>query len=311
MRPEAVLRLTELDYTPTRPSASRHCCNAPGASSSTAGAAAARPSRYDILRRRPSRRLTTRGATTEIVSAAGIERSDRDPLDLLRERLGPRVLRRRRACRSPAAPSATSLTTSAAGSSGCRASPPPTSRLPDMAVGLYDWAVVVDHHERRSWLVGAGRDERTFSMLGRAASRALHRRVPPPGEPFEVLSAVTVELRSRRLMPPPSARQGAHPARRLLSSQSHAALRGGRAGPSLVCLSQAARLNPAPFSAYLGFPHGAVLSSSPERFLRVRDEPRRDEADQGHASALGGSRPRPCARGRAANERRRTAPRTS
>src|SRR5690606_40982930 len=35
-------------------------------------------------------------------------------------------------------------------------------RAPEMAVGLYDWACVVDHVARQAWLVGAGRDERTF-----------------------------------------------------------------------------------------------------------------------------------------------------
>jgi para-aminobenzoate synthetase component 1 len=30
-----------------------------------------------------------------------------------------------------------------------------------MAVGIYDWAVVVDHEARQSWLVTAGRDPLT------------------------------------------------------------------------------------------------------------------------------------------------------
>jgi len=40
--------------------------------------------------------------------------------------------------------------------------------MPDLAVGIYDWAVVVDHGARRTRLVGLGRDPRTIgkSWLG-------------------------------------------------------------------------------------------------------------------------------------------------
>ena len=37
--------------------------------------------------------------------------------------------------------------------------------MPDLAIGLYDWAVVIDHAARRTWLVGNGRSERTFMKL--------------------------------------------------------------------------------------------------------------------------------------------------
>ena len=43
------------------------------------------------------------------------------------------------------------------------------------------------------------------------------------------------------------------------------------------------RVNPAPYSAYLRMREGTVLSSSPERFLRVDARPHgRGQADQGH-----------------------------
>ena len=49
------------------------------------------------------------------------------------------------------------------------------------------------------------------------------------------------------------------------------------------------RRNPAPFAAYLGFGDLAVLSASPERFLRLdQDAPGRDPADQGHPAARAG-----------------------
>src|SRR5690606_9637012 len=64
---------------------------------------------------------------------------------------------------------------------------------PEMAVGIYDWACVVDHVERRAWLVGAGRDERTFDEW-----ETLIERLHPSGgasarpelPPFSATSAI-------------------------------------------------------------------------------------------------------------------------
>src|SRR5689334_24996766 len=63
-----------------------------------------------------------------------------------------------------------------------------------MAVGIYDWAVIVDHAERRTWLAGQGRDPETdlkWAALVRLFS-------DPPGErgrvPFRVTSRVTSNL---------------------------------------------------------------------------------------------------------------------
>ena len=61
-------------------------------------------------------------------------------------------------------------------------------QVPDMAVGIYDWALIVDHRERRCWLVGQGRDPRTrrgwhdwVALFGRPpAARARRPFVPSP-----------------------------------------------------------------------------------------------------------------------------------
>jgi para-aminobenzoate synthetase component 1 len=53
--------------------------------------------------------------------------------------------------------------------------------MPDMAVGLYDWAVVVDHLRERAWLVGQGRDERTFGEWPELLERVSCRSLDAPG----------------------------------------------------------------------------------------------------------------------------------
>ena len=61
--------------------------------------------------------------------------------------------------------------------------------LPEMAIGIYDWSLVVDHQERRSRLVGSNpaRLERFRRLLlgeGEANART------PPAKPYRVLGEV-------------------------------------------------------------------------------------------------------------------------
>ena len=41
--------------------------------------------------------------------------------------------------------------------------------MPDMAIGMYDWAVIVDHHRRRTWLIAADGAGPWRNRLERAA----------------------------------------------------------------------------------------------------------------------------------------------
>src|SRR6185503_20127799 len=67
-------------------------------------------------------------------------------------------------------------------------------RIPEMAIGIYDWAVVVDHAERRAWLASQGRDPET-DLRWDALVRLLSE--PPPERaraPLRIASAVASNL---------------------------------------------------------------------------------------------------------------------
>ena len=225
-------------------------------------------SRFDILAAQPYVRLVTRGPLTEIYDQ-GIELSREDPLDLLRRRL---AIDARHASGLP-------FCGGAIGYFGydlarrferLPALARDVERVPEMAIGIYDWAVVVDHLECRSFLVGQGRDPETdlkwdhlvrlFSAPAPEIRRAL----------FRVTSRVTSSMSRERY---------GRAFRRLqgyicdgdcyqvnLAQRFTAEVKGD---PWLAY--QALRLvNPAPFGAYLNTPYARVLSSSPERFLAVR-----------------------------------------
>src|SRR3954469_25488121 len=151
--------LTELPYHPDSATLFEAIADLPWAVFLDSGRHHAGQSRYDILAAQPYVRLVTRGNLTEI-DADGIELSRDDPFALLREHLACEV-------------SAAGFLPFSGGAIGYfgydlarRIERLPSiaadaERIPDMAVGIYDWCVVVDHVERRTWLAGQGREPDT------------------------------------------------------------------------------------------------------------------------------------------------------
>ncbi|MFZ5483738.1 MAG: aminodeoxychorismate synthase component I [Pseudomonadota bacterium] len=224
-----------------------------------------RSGRWDILAARPHMTLTTRAGITRVESEAGQWDSRDDPLELLRIGLGPRQ-------DSGAWPFAGGAIGYFSYDLGHRmAGLPLTDKvsdgLPEMAVGLYDWAVLVDHQERRAALVG--RD-----TLPEATWHDLVARFSQPRSvavtTWQCLAA-PVSLLDRSAYDQAFARVQAYITdgdcyQINLTQQYRARVRG-----DAWALYQALRrINPAPFSAYLNLPEGQILSSSPERFVSLR-----------------------------------------
>jgi para-aminobenzoate synthetase component 1 len=224
-------------------------------------------SRYDIITAEPYMTLVTRGTMTEVRGAQNSLSPD-DPLLLLR-----RTLRcdTQLACDLP-------FTGGALGyfsyDLARRFERLPSvaaddMQMPEMAVGIYDWAVVVDHHERRSWLVGQGRDPATqaqwperiarFSALPAERARAPFRITAP------LVSSLSHDAYATAFRQVLNYIDAGDCYQVNLSQRFSAAATGD---PWLAY--QALRIvNPAPRAAYLNTPYGQILSSSPERFLKV------------------------------------------
>ncbi len=225
--------------------------------------------RYDIITAEPHVRLVTRGAMTE-VHAEGTELSRADPFELLRTHLAM----------DPAAAGDLPFSGGAIGYFGydlarrierLPARARDIERIPDMVLGIYDWAVVVDHSERRAWLAGQGRDpdtDRKWDALVRLFSDAPpeRRRVP-----FRVTSPVNSNFTPLGY---------SHAFNRVLDYiragdcyQVNLAQRfSARAeGDPWLAYQRLRLINPAPYSAYISTPYAQILSASPERFLSVRN----------------------------------------
>lgn len=148
-------------------------------------------------------------------------------------------------------------------------------RLPDLAFGFYDTVLIFDHRDGRAYLSSTGLPERGVA----ASERARHRRdalltrlqraataqVPPRPRPVSLQSSFT---RAAYL----------HAVQRvkeyIAAGDIFQANLSQRFSAALPCepwelYQRLRRQTPAPFAAYLALPECAVLSASPERFLRL------------------------------------------
>jgi len=143
-------------------------------------------------------------------------------------------------------------------------------QLPDMAVGLFDWIVIVDHIKKESWLIGQGNDPDTFKYWEQL-KRLLSTQKAKKYQSFKVLSNVQSNM----------TKNDYEKAFKKIKSYIHngdcyqvnlAQRFAAHAWGNPWQLYQKLRtMNPAPFSSYLHNPYVTVLSSSPERFLLVKN----------------------------------------
>lgn len=223
--------------------------------------------RFDILSARPYVTLVTRAGMTEVRERNQPMLSPADPFELLRRYLD-----------ADGQPTALPFVGGAIGYFGYdlarRLEQVPhiardVEAIPDMVVGIYDWAVIVDHQHQTSWLVSAGRDVQTDAAWDGLKARFSEPPRPAKRSPFRV-GPVTCNFTPERY------RQAFSHIQRYIRAgdcyQVNLAQRFAAdvSGDHWLGYQTLRRLNPAPYSAYLNLPGTRILSSSPERFLEVR-----------------------------------------
>ena len=226
--------------------------------------------RYDIISGRPYITLSTFAEKTIITNKSGEKKiSTEDPFSLVKDLLGneEKILPDLPFCGGAMGYFAYDL--------GRRIEQLPEIaehdvNVPDMAIGLYDWAVIVDHHQRRSWLVSHGRDEQTFQIWQELLALFQESTGKHP-----INFAITSELTSNFDKTTYSSafdkiksyiREG--DCYQVNLAQRFSVGVNGDPWDAYVRLR---KINPAPYGCFLNIPEGAVLSASPERFLKVRN----------------------------------------
>ncbi len=144
--------------------------------------------------------------------------------------------------------------------------------LPDMAVGIYDWAVISDHLEKKTLLVSCTNQqavmqklEKLHAELSEHVNSITHAKEKPPLQ----VSSLDVDIdfacyindfkRIQNYLKDGDCYQ-------INYARCYSAACQGSAWESYKLLRQN---NPVPFAAYLDFPFAQILSASPERFIKV------------------------------------------
>ncbi len=138
--------------------------------------------------------------------------------------------------------------------------------IAEMEVGIYTWAVIVDHQLRQSWLVGHEIAEHSWQALIEQFSELTPE---PVTDPFRVTEKPWSNMDKKCYQ------QAFNKIKYYLEEgdcyQVNLAQRfcSPCSGNPWTAYKVLRKVNAAPFSAYLNFPAVQVLSSSPERFLKV------------------------------------------
>lgn len=224
--------------------------------------------RYDIITAQPFIQLKTAGDSTEINRADGdTEHSNACPFALLRRELK----------QYPASRSDYPFTGGAAGyfgyDLGRRIETLPSrahdrEQIPEMLIGIYDWALINDHQQQTTTLVSFAHHHATRALWPELLAR-LQAPVTMTDSRFHVSGELLANLDA------PAYQQAFEKIQSYIHEgdcyQVNLAKRFEIAaeGDPFVAYQQLRQINAAPFSAYFQTPAATILSASPERLLSV------------------------------------------
>lgn len=259
----------ELPYSPDSSGLFARIAHLPWAVYLDSGKPGSQYGRYDIMAARPFVQITTNGDKTDIWKKGEKQESTDDPFALLNQQLAEYSGLEfelpfeggaigywgydlaRRVERLPSQAEA-------------------VEDIPEMVIGFYDWAVVVDHRAHRCWLVSHLRDSATSEQW-----QDLCGLFEQPNSELDVVDDFRVTSDVISNMSGPVYEEAFNKIKRYIQEgdcyQVNLAQRfSARAeGDGWAAYKALRRISPAPFMAYMRLPGTEILSASPERFLQV------------------------------------------
>lgn len=229
---------------------------------------------YDILVAKPFITFTTNGQQTEVVSQGNKQISLEDPFKLVNEALA----------QFHAEQSAWPFTGGAVGYFGydlarrvekLENTAADDGLMPQMQIGIFDWALIVDHRAKTAHLVSNGFDTQThqdWPTLCALFDNVSHHQSESDTEQqsgFEITSAVHSNMdRAAYAEAFNAIKRYIHEGdcyQVNLAQRFSATARGN----AWAFYEKLRVISPAPFMAYMNLGHIQIISGSPERFLQV------------------------------------------
>lgn len=156
--------------------------------------------------------------------------------------------------------------------------------FPDLHLGLYLWAIVLDHHVKACWLVAqpSAPSKTLDEICTQLTNPITHANQPPP---FELLAPFESNISKEHYC---SALKSIH--NYILAGDCYQINYAQRfsapfSGDPWLAYKGLRETAPTPFSAYIELKDGAILSFSPERFLKLEER-------QVSTKPIKGTRPR-------------------
>jgi len=143
-------------------------------------------------------------------------------------------------------------------------------RLPVMAVGIYDWALVLDHQEHTARLVSHLRYPETVALLPQILQRLQAPSTQHP-DSFSVQGKIRCNFTRESYSEAFARIQGYLQAGDCYQVNLAQRFSADATGDALGAYLKLRKLSPAPYSAYLNFPQVQILCASPERFISVNN----------------------------------------
>ncbi len=242
-------------------------------------------SRYDIAVADPFITLTTVGENTLITQNDTSQLSHDDPFLLL-----DNLLKRYPVSQQSDLPFCGGAVGYFGYDLGRRIEPLPThsidaEKIPDMMFGLYDWAIITDHVLQRCFLVSYGLTTKTQQQWQALVSALSNPSPSPSASSFRVSGPLKENFDAERYTQAFNKIQ--HYIREGDCYQVNLAKRFATpaSGDPWLVYQHLRQRNAAPYSCFFSSPYVSILSSSPERLLKVKNK-------QIETKPIKGTRPR-------------------
>lgn len=235
--------------------------------------------RYDIFSANPKTKLITHLPITEVITQNSSTILDDNPLEILKQ-----LLKKRRQPDLPKPFSSGALGYFSYDLAWSIEQLPhhqsKSLNLPDMAIGLYDWAIVVDHHCKTAVLYD------TTGQFNNSKQLEKLKHYTPLKKSFNIRGAITSNLDAQQYQQAFNIIQQHIRNGECYQVNLAQRFRCPFEGDSFAIYQALRAVTACPFSGYFRLnKHQAILSFSPERFIQLKQ-------NTIHSSPIKGTRPR-------------------